>query len=62
MTCGYTGVIFYVLTEYLQRNNHQNITEKLNEVYIDEDYHKEFEPIQDIALENLRKLTKDDEW
>ena len=50
------------LTEYLQKNNRKNITEKLNEVYGNEDYQKEFEPIQDVALENLKELTKDDAW
>jgi HSP90 family molecular chaperone len=49
------------LTEYLKKNNRKNITEKLNEVYND-DYHMEFEPISDAALENIRELTKNDTW
>ena len=50
------------LTEYLQKHSRKSITEKLNEVYGNEDYHKEFEPISNIGLESLRELTKDDTW
>ena len=50
------------LTEYLTKYNRKNITEKLNEVYGDGEYFKEFEPMQDAALESLRELTKDDTW
>ena len=49
------------LTEYLQKNNRKNITEKLNEVYGD-DYYEEFEPISNAALESIRELTKNDTW
>ena len=49
------------LTEYLRKNNRKNITQKLNEVYND-DYHKEFEPIADAALQSIRELTKNDAW
>ena len=50
------------LTEYLEKYNRKNITEKLNEVYGDGEYFKEFEPMMDAALENLRELTKNDTW
>jgi hypothetical protein len=50
-----------VLEEYLQKNNHKDITQKLNEVYTD-DYDKEFEPISNAALASIRELTKDDTW
>ena len=50
------------LTEYLKKNNRKNITQKLNEVYADESYYKEFEPIANVALESLRELTKNDTW
>ena len=49
------------LTEYLRKNNRKNITQKLNEVYND-DYHKEFEPISDAALQSIMELTKNDAW
>jgi HSP90 family molecular chaperone len=49
------------LTEYLKKNNRNNITQKLNEVYND-DYYKEFEPISNVALESIRELTKNDSW
>ena len=49
------------LTEYLIKNNRKNVTQKLNEVYND-DYHKEFEPISNAALESIRELTKNDTW
>jgi len=50
------------LTEYLEKYNRKNITQKLNEVYGDSDYQKEFEPISDAALESLKDLTKNDTW
>ena len=50
------------LREYLKKNDRKNITQKLNEVYGDGDYYKEFEPMQDAALENLRESTKNDTW
>jgi metal-responsive CopG/Arc/MetJ family transcriptional regulator len=50
------------LTEYLKKNNRKNITQKLNEVYGDSDYYNEFEPISNVALENIRELTKNDTW
>ena len=57
---------FYVnaITDYLEKNNGKRITEKLNEVYgnDDFDYQKEFEPIMNAGLESLRELTKDDTW
>jgi Mn-dependent DtxR family transcriptional regulator len=40
----------------------QNITQRLNEVYGNDDYLKEFEPISNAALESMRELTKDDTW
>jgi metal-responsive CopG/Arc/MetJ family transcriptional regulator len=49
------------LTEYLKKNNRKNITKKLNEVYND-DYYMEFEPISQVALENIKELTKNDTW
>jgi metal-responsive CopG/Arc/MetJ family transcriptional regulator len=49
------------LTEYLKKNNRNNITQKLNEVYND-DYYEEFEPISNAALESIRELTKNDSW
>jgi len=49
------------LTEYLKKNNRENITQKLNEVYND-DYYKEFEPISNAALDSIRELTKNDTW
>jgi len=50
------------LTEYLKKYSRKNITEKLNEVYGDDNYYKEFEPISNVALESLRELTKNDAW
>jgi hypothetical protein len=50
------------LTEYLKKNNRENITQKLNEVYGNDDYHKEFEPISNAGLESIRELTKNDTW
>jgi uncharacterized FlgJ-related protein len=49
------------LLEYLEKNNRQKITEKLNEVYND-DYYKEFEPIEYAGLESIREITKNDTW
>jgi len=48
-----------VFKEYLKKNKHKNITQKLNEVYND-DYYKEFEPISNAALESIRELIKND--
>ena len=45
------------LADYL-KNNWENITQKLNEVYGNDDYYKDFEPISDAALKSMRKLTK----
>nr|AGS51716.1 ChpI protein [uncultured bacterium contig00037] len=50
------------LTEYLKRNNRKNITKKLNEVYGNDKYIKEFEPISNAALESVMELTKNDTW
>ena len=50
------------LTEYLKKYDRKNITEKLNEVYGDDEYIKEFEPMMNAALESLRELTKNDTW
>ena len=50
------------LADYLKKNNRENITQKLNEVYGNDDYHKEFEPISNVALESMRELTKNDTW
>ena len=50
------------LMEYLKKTNRKNITQKLNEVYDDPDYYKEFEPISNVALESIRELTKNDAW
>ena len=50
------------LTDYLKKNNRENITQKLNEVYGNDDYDKEFEPISNAALESMRELTKNDTW
>ena len=50
------------LTEYLKKSNRKNITEKLNEVYADDNYYKEFEQISNVALESIRELTKNDAW
>ena len=56
-----SALFLNALTEYLKKNSRKNITQKLNEVYND-DYYKEFEPIENAALENLRELTKNDTW
>ena len=53
------------LVDYLKKNNRENITQKLNEVYGNQDYCnqnylKEFEPISNAALESMRELTKND--
>ena len=50
------------LTDYLKKNNRENITQKLNEVYGNDDYNKEFEPISNAALESIKELTKNDTW
>jgi metal-responsive CopG/Arc/MetJ family transcriptional regulator len=47
------------LIEYLQKNNHKNITEKLNAVYTD-DYYQEFESMTNANLENMRGINKND--
>jgi uncharacterized FlgJ-related protein len=49
------------LLEYLEKNNRKKITEKLNEVYND-DYYKEFKPIEQAGLESIRTITKNDMW
>jgi len=56
-----SALFLNALTEYLKKNSRKNITQKLNEVYTD-DYYKEFEPIENAALESLRELTKNDTW
>jgi len=56
-----SALYLIALKEYLKRNDRKNITQKLNEVYSD-DYYKEFEPISNSALENMRELTKNDTW
>jgi hypothetical protein len=43
------------LLEYLEKNNRNKITEKLNEVYND-NYYKEFEPIESAGLESIREI------
>ena len=50
------------LTEYLKKYDRKNITERLNEVYGNGEYFKEFEPMMNAALADLRELTKDDTW
>ena len=50
------------LTDYLKKNNRENITQKLNEVYGNDDYYKEFESISNVALESMRELTNNDMW
>jgi len=50
------------LIEYLNKNNRKNITKKLNEVYGEDNYYKEFDPISNAALEGIREMTKDDTW
>ena len=55
------------LVDYLKKNNRENVTQKLNEVYgnddyCNQDYLKEFEPISNVALESMRDLTKNDTW
>ena len=49
------------LEEYISRHNGQMITEKINKVYEKIDI-KEFEPHQNIVLESVRNLTKNDTW
>ena len=66
-TAQYLGIsrsALYVnaLTDYLKKNNRENITQKLNEVYGNDDYYKEFEPISNAGLESIRELTKNDTW
>ena len=50
------------LAEYLQKHSRKNITAKLNEVYGENDYYNEFEPISNVAIESLRELTNNDSW
>ena len=50
------------LSDYLKKNNRENITQKLNEVYGNDDDNKEFEPISNAALESIKELTKNDTW
>ena len=63
-TLGISRSALYVnaLTDYLEKNSRKNITQKLNEVYGDTDYYKEFEPIANAALECMREATKNDTW
>jgi len=56
-----SALFLNALTEYLKKNSRKNITQKLNEVY-NNDYYREFEPIENAALENLMELTKNDTW
>ena len=48
------------LTEYLKKHNHQNITEKLNEVYSAEYYKEDFAAISNAAIEGIRGAAKDE--
>ena len=48
------------IVEYIKKNNRKYITQKLNEVYDNDDYYKEFEPISNAGLESIRELTKND--
>ena len=50
------------LKEYLKKNNREKITQKLNDVYGNDDYYTEFEPISNAALQSMRELTKNDAW
>ena len=50
------------IVEYIKKNNRKYITQKLNEVYDNDDYYKEFEPISNAGLESIRELTKNDTW
>jgi metal-responsive CopG/Arc/MetJ family transcriptional regulator len=47
------------ITDYLKKNNRNNITQKLNEVYTDK-YNNEFKPIANAALESIKELMKND--
>ena len=49
------------LEEFLSRYNGEMITEKINKVYEKIDT-KEFEPNQNVWLESVRNLTKNDTW
>ena len=49
------------LEEYISRYNGKMITEKINRVYEKIDV-KEFEPYQNVVLESVRNLTKNDAW
>ena len=50
------------LRDYLHKNNRKNITQKLNDIYGGDEYHTEFEPISNAAMEKIRELTKNDTW
>ena len=49
------------LEEYIDRNNGEMITQKLNEVY-SKINKNEFEKDLAVGLESLRNLTKNDTW
>jgi hypothetical protein len=53
------------ITDYLAKNDKSWITEKINEVLSrpeNKDCEKEFEPMLESALADLRELLKDDTW
>ena len=65
-TASYMGIprsklFAMALEEFLSRYNGEMITEKINKVYEKIDT-KEFEPYQNVALESVRNLLKNDTW
>ena len=65
-TASYMGIprsklFAMALEEFIARHNGKMITEKINEVYEKIDT-KEFEPYQNVGLEAVRNLTKNDTW
>ena len=65
-TASYMGIprsklFALALEEYISRYNGKMITEKINKAYEKIDI-KEFEPHQNIVLESVRNLTKNDTW
>ena len=49
------------LEEFIERHRRENITERLNSVYL-ETASDEFEGISDAGLGSLRDLTRNDSW
>jgi len=48
------------LTDYLKKNNRNNITQKLNAIYNADYYREDFVTISNAAIESIKEATKND--